>query len=96
MLLNFFKVVVQAVLLFVLETCVVIPRIGRMLGVFRHSVDHRMKVNQPWIQPDGVWEYPHWGEGDEVVRVVGGEGVYSLDTEHSHTIHLDVDDYRSL
>ena len=40
--------VVQAVMLYGSETWVVTPRIGRVLGVFRHRVDRRLRGIQPW------------------------------------------------
>ena len=34
------------------------PRIGRVLGGFRHRVYHRLTGRQPRIVRDRVWTYP--------------------------------------
>ena len=44
---NFFRVVVQAVLLFGAEKWVMIPRIERALESFMHGAARRITVNQP-------------------------------------------------
>ena len=51
----FFKVVVQAVLLFGLETRVTTPRMGRALGSFQHRVSRRITGGQPKRRVDGIW-----------------------------------------
>ena len=40
----FFKLLVQAIILFVSEMWVVIPRIGRSLGGFQHRASHWLTV----------------------------------------------------
>ena len=52
---NLYKLFIQAVLLFSLETWVVTPCIGRMLGGFHHRVSRRLTGNQPWIRPGESW-----------------------------------------
>ena len=54
---NFFKAVVQSVLLFGLETWVVTLCVVPALGGFPHRVDRRLSGKQPRMQPDGIWEY---------------------------------------
>ena len=53
----FFKAVIQAVLLFVLETWVVTPCMGRDLGGFQDQVARRMMGQPPQRKPDGNWKY---------------------------------------
>ena len=55
---TFDKAVVQATLLFGLETWVMTPRIGSTLGEFHHKVDHRMEKMQPKQDMAGRWKYP--------------------------------------
>ena len=49
----FFKAVVQAVLLFVSETWVMTPRIGRALGSFQHRVARQIAGSQSKQLEDG-------------------------------------------
>ena len=53
----FFKYVVQAVLLFGLETWVVTPLMGRALGGFQDQVERRLTGRIPWKKTDRKWEY---------------------------------------
>ena len=53
----FFKSVVQAVLLFVSETWVVTPRIGRSLGGFQDQMARRPMERLLQRKPDGKWKY---------------------------------------
>ena len=53
----FFKAVVYAVLLFILETWVMTPRMGRSLGEFQHRVDRCIIFRKTKRQADGSWEY---------------------------------------
>ena len=55
---TFFKVVVQAVLLFGLETSVMTPCMGRALRSFQHIVARRITERQPKKLVDEIWEYP--------------------------------------
>ena len=51
----FFKAVVQALLLFGSETCVITPFIFRDLGGFQHRVARRITERQPQQKVDGSW-----------------------------------------
>ena len=53
----FLKAVVQAVLLFGLETWVVTPRMGRDLGVFQDQVARRLMGRFLRRKPDINWKY---------------------------------------
>ena len=53
----FFKAVIQAVLLFVLENWVVTPCMGRDLGGFQDQVARRLTGQIPQRKPDGKWKY---------------------------------------
>ena len=53
-----YLVVVQLVILYVSETWLITPRIGRVLGIFHHRVDSRLTGRQPRQGRDGVWLYP--------------------------------------
>ena len=55
---NFFKAVVQTVLLFGEETWVLNPRIERALERFQHGAALRITGIQPWRRRDGQWTYP--------------------------------------
>ena len=53
----FFKAVVQAVLLFGLDTWVVTPCMGRDLGGVQDQVVIRLMGRLPRQKPDSKWEY---------------------------------------
>ena len=55
---NFFKAVVQAVLLLGAETWVLTPRIYRALESFQHGATRRITGRQPRRRGDGQWTYP--------------------------------------
>ena len=55
---NFFKAVVQQVLLFGSETWVVLPRVERALRSFIHGAARQITGKQPRIGWDGKWYYP--------------------------------------
>ena len=55
---NFFKAVVQQVLLFGAETWVVSPMMERALSVFIHGAARRLTGRQPRRGRDGKWHYP--------------------------------------
>ena len=55
---NFFKAVVQQVLLFGAETWVVTPMMERALSAFLHGAARRLTGRQPWRGRDGEWQYP--------------------------------------
>ena len=54
----FFKVLVQAVLLFGSETWVLTPCMERSLGSFQHSVARMITGRHTRRQGEGGWEYP--------------------------------------
>ena len=51
----FFIAVVQSVLLFGEETCVVTPCMGRVLGGFQDQVEKRLTGKLPWRREDRKW-----------------------------------------
>ena len=55
---NFFKAVVQQVLLFGAETWVVTPRMEQVLYSFMHGAARRITERQPRRGWDGKWFYP--------------------------------------
>ena len=55
---NFFKAVLQAVLLFGAETWVLTPMIERALESFMHGAARRITENQPRKGGDGKWTHP--------------------------------------
>ena len=55
---NFFKAVVQQVLLFGAELWVVCPRMERALSVFIHGATRRLTGQQLWKGRYGKWFYP--------------------------------------
>ena len=54
----FSKGVVQAVLIFVSETWVMTPNMGRSLGIFQNVVARRITGKHPKQQLDESWDYP--------------------------------------
>ena len=52
---NFFKAVVQQVILLGAETWVLTPRIERELDIFMHGAARRITGNQPRRWGDGKW-----------------------------------------
>ena len=69
---NFFKAMVQAVLLFGAETWVLTPRIERALDRFMHGAARRITGKQPRRGGDGQWTHPPL---KEVMREAGFEGI---------------------
>ena len=55
---NFFKAVVQQVLMFGAETWVVTPKMERALRAFLHGAARRLTVRQARRVKDGEWHYP--------------------------------------
>ena len=55
---NFFKAVVQQVLLFGAEKWVVSPMMERELSAFIHRAARRLTYRQPRKGRDGKWHYP--------------------------------------
>ena len=72
MLGNFFKTVVQAVLLFGTEAWVLNPRMEQALDSFQHGAARRITGRQPWRRGDGRWAYPTLKEAK---REAGLEGI---------------------
>ena len=54
----FYKAVVQVVIIFVSETFVVTPLIGRMMGGFNHQVVFQMMIKEPWRYRHGICRHP--------------------------------------
>ena len=52
----FFKAVVKAVLLFMLETWVMTPRMVIALVIFQHRVARQITGRQSKQRVDGIWE----------------------------------------
>ena len=55
---NFFKAVVQQMLLFGVETWVVSPMMEQALSAFLHGAARRLTGRQPRRGRDGKWHYP--------------------------------------
>ena len=55
---NFFKAVVQAVLMFGAETWLLTPRMEQALDSFQHGAARRITGRQPRRRGDGRWAYP--------------------------------------
>ena len=80
--------VVQLVILYGLETWVLIPRMKRVLGGFHHRVACKLMGRQPRIGQDGVWVYPPLE--DMMVDAVFHKGgdLRLLTPEHSRTVYF--------
>ena len=70
----FFKVVVQVVILFGLETWVMTPCMGRDLGILHNRVDHRPTERHTRRLQFGRWVLPPLGGGDGGGNMGGGFG----------------------
>ena len=57
---RFYVAVVQAVLMYGLETWVMTPFIGRTLSIFYHRVDHRLTRSQRGVESMGGGGIPRW------------------------------------
>ena len=68
---NFFKAVVQAVLLFGAETWVLNPMVEGALEIFQHGAARRITRRQPHRREDRRWTYPPL---KEAMREAGFEG----------------------
>ena len=62
---NFFKAVVQQVLLFGAETWVMTPKMEQALSAFLHGAARRLTRRQPRRGRDGEWQYPSLEGGME-------------------------------
>ena len=80
---NFFKAVVQAVLLFGAETWVLKPRIEKALESFMHGDVRRITTKKPWIGGDGKWTYSPLKED---IREAGFEGIRKAITSRQNTV----------
>ena len=69
---NFFKAVVQAILLLGAETWVLTPRIERALESFMHEAVRRITGKQTQRGGGGQWNYPPL---KEAIRKAGFEGI---------------------
>ena len=69
---NFFKAVVQAVLLFRAETWVITPRMERALDSFQHGAAQCLTGRKPRRRKNGRWVYPPL---KEAMREAGSEGI---------------------
>ena len=83
MLENFFKAVVQAVLLFGAETWVLTPRIERALESFMHGAARRITGRQPRRGWDEKWYYPSLREA---MREAGFEEIRKSITRMQNTV----------
>ena len=80
---NFFKAMVQAMLLFGAETWVLIPRIDWSLESFQHRAVRRITRRKPWRRGDGQWTYPPLKEA----RIeVGFESIRKAITRRQNTV----------
>ena len=80
---NFFKAVVQEVLLFGAETWVLTPRIERALESFQHGAARRITGRHPRRRGDGHWTYPPL---NEAMREAGFEGIWKAVTRRQNTV----------
>ena len=83
MLGNFFKAVVQAVLLLGAEMWVLTPRIERALESFMHGSARRITGKQPWRGGGGQCTYPPL---KEAMREAGFKGIRKAITRRQNTV----------
>ena len=72
---------------------VIKPRIGRVLGVFRHSVAHSLTGRQPRRGRDGLLVYPPPGRRDGGSGTSGGGELCLPPPKHVRTFHCEQDHY---
>ena len=77
---------VQAVLTFVLETCVVTTHMGRALGGFQDQVARWITGQILRRKPDGKWEYT-LAATEKGGGVPDDGGINSAKAEHGCTVH---------
>ena len=80
---NFFKAVVQAVILSEAKTWVLTPRIERELGSFMHGAARRITGKQPWREGGGKWAYLPL---KEAMREAGFKGIRKAVTRRQNTV----------
>ena len=80
---NFFKAVVQEVLLFGSETWVFTPRIERALESFQNGASRRITGRQPWRRGYGQWTYPPL---KEAMREAGFEVIWKAITRRQNAV----------
>ena len=80
---NFFKAVVQVVLLFGVETWVITPRIERALDSFMHGSARQITRNQPQRGGGGQWTYTLL---KVAMREAGFEGIWKAITRRQNTV----------
>ena len=80
---KFFKVVVQAVLLFREETWVITPMMERSLENFHHGAARRITGRQPKRRGNGRWTYPPL---KEAMIEAGFEGIRKSITRRQNTV----------
>ena len=80
---NFFKAVVQAVLLFGAETWVLTPRMEGALDIFQYKATCRITGRQPRRRGDRRWVYPSL---KEAMREAGLEGIRKSTTRRQNTV----------
>ena len=80
---NFFKAVVQAVLLFGEEVWVITPRIDRALENFMHRAARRITMKQPRRGGGGQWTYPPL---KEAMQEAGFKGIWKAITRSQNMV----------
>ena len=80
---NFFKAVVQAVLLFGAETWVITPTMERALERFQHGAARHITRRQPRRRGDGRWTYP---PPKEAMQEAGFEGIQKAITRRQNAV----------
>ena len=86
---TFYKVVVQATLLFDSETWVMNPRIGRTLGRFHHRVAHHLAGMKPKQYMGGAVIIPAYGRSNDGGGARGGGDIYPPPPEHHYPVYFD-------
>ena len=80
---NFYKAVLQEVLLLGAETWVLTPQMERALDSFQHRVARWLTGRKPSIQENGIWAYLPF---DEVMGEAGFEGISKSVTRRQNTV----------
>ena len=79
----FFKLVVHGVIIFGLETWVMTPHMGQVLGFFQYRVARQITVRHPQRIQERRWEYPPLVGGDAGGGFGGGKDVFHPKTSSS-------------
>ena len=84
---KFFKAVVQAVLIFGLETWMMTSRMRQDLRGLQNRVSQWIMLRQLRQRPESRWEYPPLGGVNAGGGLGGGRAIRTEEAEHGRSVH---------